>query len=137
QIILDAVEKMVPVTKRKLSAQPNAGMPRDVSGRSMYMASPEYMATYAHHLIQAGAKVIGGCCGTTPEHLRAIVHGIRPLVPRMHGRGPRAEDREQATPAAEATTATSAVAPRPSVGVPPIPFATRSQFAAKIARGEM
>ena len=59
QIILDAIEKMAPKTRRKLSAQPNAGMPRDVSGRSMYMASPEYMATYAHHLVQAGAKIVG------------------------------------------------------------------------------
>ena len=61
---------MAPVTRRKLCAQPNAGMPRDVGGRSMYMASPEYMATYARHLVQAGVKVIGGCCGTTPEHIK-------------------------------------------------------------------
>src|SRR2546423_6927339 len=64
QTILEAIEKMVKVTRRKLSAQPNAGMPRDVGGRSMYMASPEYMGTYAHHLVQAGAKVVGGCRGT-------------------------------------------------------------------------
>src|SRR6266566_9965904 len=83
QIILDAIEKMTPKTRRKLSAQPNAGMPRDVSGRSMYMASPEYMATYAHHLVQAGAKIVGGCCGTTPEHIAAIVEGVRPLSPRQ------------------------------------------------------
>ncbi len=83
QGILEAIERMAPVTRRKLSAQPNAGMPRDVGGRSMYMASPEYMATYARHLVQAGARVVGGCCGTTPDHIRAIVQGIRPLVPRM------------------------------------------------------
>jgi homocysteine S-methyltransferase len=68
QTILEAIERMAAVTSRKLSAQPNAGMPRDVGGRTMYMASPEYMATYARHLVQAGAKVVGGCCGTTPEH---------------------------------------------------------------------
>ncbi|HEY5218914.1 MAG TPA: homocysteine S-methyltransferase family protein, partial [Gemmatimonadaceae bacterium] len=61
QTILDAIEQMAPVTTRKLSAQPNAGMPREVGGRSMYMASPEYMATYARHLVQAGAKIVGGC----------------------------------------------------------------------------
>jgi methionine synthase I (cobalamin-dependent)/5,10-methylenetetrahydrofolate reductase len=83
QTILEAVEKMVPHTKKKLSAQPNAGMPRDIGGRSMYMASPEYMATYARHLVQAGARVIGGCCGTTPEHIRAIAEGVRPLAPRV------------------------------------------------------
>src|SRR5919198_2576401 len=86
QIILECIEKMAPVTRRKLSAQPNAGMPRDVGGRSMYMASPEYMASYARHLIHAGAKVLGGCCGTTPEHIKAIVEGIRPLVPRQQWR---------------------------------------------------
>ena len=83
QTILDAIEKMAPVTRKKLSAQPNAGMPRDVGGRSMYMASPEYMATYARHLVQAGAKVVGGCCGTTPEHIRAMCEGVRPLSPRF------------------------------------------------------
>jgi len=81
QTILEAIERMAAVTSRKLSAQPNAGMPRDVSGRTMYMASPEYMATYARHLVQAGAKVVGGCCGTTPEHVKAMVEGVRPLSP--------------------------------------------------------
>lgn len=82
QIILEAIERMAAITNRKLSAQPNAGMPRDVGGRHIYMASPEYMASYARHLVQAGAKILGGCCGTTPEHIRAIVEGIRPLAPR-------------------------------------------------------
>jgi len=83
QIILEAIEKMAPHTKKKLSAQPNAGMPRDIGGRSMYMASPEYMATYARHLVQAGARVVGGCCGTTPEHIKAMAEGVRPLAPRI------------------------------------------------------
>src|SRR6185437_10009900 len=82
QAILEAIEKMAAVTRRKLSAQPNAGMPRDVGGRTMYMASPEYMATFARHFVQAGARVIGGCCGTTPDHIKALVEGTRPLVPR-------------------------------------------------------
>src|SRR6266571_1889794 len=83
QTILECIEKMVPHTRKKLSAQPNAGMPRDVGGRSMYMASPEYMASYARHLVQAGAKVVGGCCGTTPEHIHAMCEGVRPLSPRF------------------------------------------------------
>src|SRR5829696_7883537 len=83
QTILEAIEKMVPLTRKKVSAQPNAGMPRDVGGRSMYMASPEYMASYSRHLVQAGAKVVGGCCGTTPEHIHAMCEGIRPLSPRF------------------------------------------------------
>jgi methionine synthase / methylenetetrahydrofolate reductase(NADPH) len=131
QAILEAIEKMVAVTRRKLSAQPNAGMPRDVGGRSMYMASPEYMASYARHLIHAGAKVIGGCCGTTPEHIRAMVQGVRPLVPRQRLGDTHAAGRDSAS-------VVSAVSgpPAPPKGVPPIPFAERSRFAAKIARGE-
>jgi homocysteine S-methyltransferase len=127
QTILEAIEKMARVTSRKLSAQPNAGMPREVSGRSMYMASPEYMATYAHHLVQAGAKIVGGCCGTTPEHIAAIVEGIRPLSPRQ-ARVPQQAKRQSET---EATL------PREDKGVEPVPFAERSKFAAKIARGEL
>jgi homocysteine S-methyltransferase len=127
QIILECIEKMAPVTRKKLSAQPNAGMPRDVGGRSMYMASPEYMATYARHLIQAGAKVVGGCCGTTPEHIRAICEGIRPLNPRLEmgardvGRGTRSDSEE-------------ARVPRPAPHT--TPFAERSRFAGRIAAGE-
>ena len=124
QIILDAVEKMTKVTRKKLSAQPNAGMPREVGGRSMYMASPEYMATYAAHLVRAGARVVGGCCGTTPEHIAAIVEGIRPLSPRQ----PRVIRRERRT--GEFPVVTQA---KP---VEPIAFAERSKFAGKIARGE-
>jgi homocysteine S-methyltransferase len=132
QTILEAIEKMAPVTRKKLSAQPNAGMPRDVGGRSMYMASPEYMASYARHLVQAGAKVIGGCCGTTPEHLKAMVAGVRPLAPRT-GSAPRPasgarRDGGAATPALEPGAVAEGVP-----GVQPVPFAERSRFAAKIA----
>ena len=93
QTILDAIERMMPVTRRKLVAQPNAGMPREVGGRSMYMASPEYMATYGRHLILAGAKVVGGCCGTTPAHIRALVESVRSLAPRQPGRNETADGR--------------------------------------------
>src|SRR5205085_12543999 len=144
QGILSAIEKMAAVTTRKLSAQPNAGMPRDVGGRTMYMASPEYMASYSRHLLQAGARVLGGCCGTTPEHIRAIAHGVRPLVPRQVAR----LDPHPATGAASsqpvdanADAASSGRASRqvdPSrPGVEPVPFADRSKWAAKVARGEM
>ncbi len=132
QTILEAVEKMAPVTTRKLSAQPNAGMPRDVSGRMMYMASPEYMATYARHLHQAGAKVLGGCCGTTPEHIAAIVSGLRPLSPRHSGRPTAARSAPQG--------GVGGVAERrvPSAETgrgPSIPFADRSRWASKLASG--
>jgi len=122
QTILEAIERMALVTSRKLSAQPNAGMPRDVGGRSMYMASPEYMATYARHLIQAGAKIVGGCCGTTPEHIKAMVEGVRPLNPR--------------TQSALQDTAEFRVAqPEASPGRSPVPLGDRSRFGAKLAQG--
>jgi homocysteine S-methyltransferase len=152
QAILEAIERMARVIggRRKLSAQPNAGMPRDVGGRSMYMASPEYMATYAHHLVQAGARVIGGCCGTTPEHIHAMVEGVRPLAPR-HGRpsktpagsATRAGVPRQGDGSAGATTESRRTpvhgtgAETAPVRVETIPFAERSRFAAKLARGEM
>lgn len=122
QIILDAIEKMAAVTQRKLSAQPNAGMPRDVGGRTMYMASPEYMATYARHLVLAGAKIVGGCCGTTPEHIHEMIEGVRPLSPRSS--------------AAEIASRVNGTSEKPPEGVEPVPFAERSRFSAKIAKGE-
>src|SRR5919198_2240547 len=85
-IILSALEKMREVTKKKLSAQPNAGLPRDVQGRQFYMCSPEYMAKYARRLIQSGGRFIGGCCGTTPAHIKMISDAVRPLSPRHTGR---------------------------------------------------
>ncbi|WP_230981008.1 bifunctional homocysteine S-methyltransferase/methylenetetrahydrofolate reductase [Gemmatimonas groenlandica] len=121
QTILEAIERMAAVTTRKLSAQPNAGMPRDVGGRSMYMASPEYMATYARHLIQAGAKIVGGCCGTTPDHIKAMVEGVRPLAPR--------------TRVIVAHDGTGAVRDEP-VGRAQVPLDQRSRFGAKIANGQ-
>jgi homocysteine S-methyltransferase len=114
---------MAAVTDRKLSAQPNAGMPREVGGRSMYMASPEYMATYARHLVQAGAKIVGGCCGTTPEHIKAMVEGVRPLAPRT--RVSVGDTREFAV-VGECSRGR---------GREPVPLAERSRFGAKLAAG--
>ncbi len=80
--ILEAFERMAGVTQLKLSAQPNAGLPREIHGRKMYMASPEYMAKYAKRLIQSGAKFVGGCCGTTPEHIKLIADAVHAIAPR-------------------------------------------------------
>src|SRR6185503_19857134 len=81
-IILSALEKMRAVTKKKLSAQPKAGLPRDVQGRQFYMCSPEYMSKFAKRFIQSGAKFIGGCCGTTPSHIKLISDAVRAASPR-------------------------------------------------------
>ena len=63
------------VTDVRLSAQPNAGKPRDIEGRNLYLCSPEYMASYARRFIASGVRLVGGCCGTTPEHIRQISAG--------------------------------------------------------------
>ena len=145
QIILECIERMASVTRRKLSAQPNAGMPRDVGGRSMYMASAEYMATYARHLIHAGAKVLGGCCGTTPEHIKAICEGIRPLNPRLggvaSGKWRVASQSEGAGVTGELSSANTQPTLRsdlPATRHAPLvtPFEERSRFASRIAAGE-
>ena len=128
QTILEAIEKMTPHTRKKISAQPNAGMPRDVGGRSMYMASPEYMASYARHLFHAGAKVLGGCCGTTPEHIHAMCEGIRPLSPRFARAGGSGV---QVVIGAASVLREGKRAPNVEV----VPLAARSRWGAKIAAG--
>lgn len=78
---LECVEKMAAVTSLPLSAMPNAGLPRQVDGRNIYLCSPDYMAEYAKRFILAGVKVLGGCCGTTPAHIKAMRGAIRALQP--------------------------------------------------------
>ncbi|MBX7174342.1 MAG: bifunctional homocysteine S-methyltransferase/methylenetetrahydrofolate reductase [Pyrinomonadaceae bacterium] len=82
-LFLNALEKMREFTNKKLSAQPNAGLPRDVQGRQMYMCSPEYMAEFSRRFIQVGASFIGGCCGTTPQHIKLLADAIRSVSPRQ------------------------------------------------------
>lgn len=82
QMMLTALEKMVKVTDKPISVQPNAGVPRNIEGRNIYLVSPEYMAEYAKRFVQTGAKIVGGCCGTTPEHIKAMRNAIRSISPR-------------------------------------------------------
>jgi homocysteine S-methyltransferase len=70
--MLETIERMAHVATVKLSAQPNAGRPREIEGRNIYLCSPEYMASYARRFINNGVRLVGGCCGTTPEHIRQI-----------------------------------------------------------------
>ncbi|MGI9107134.1 MAG: bifunctional homocysteine S-methyltransferase/methylenetetrahydrofolate reductase [Pyrinomonadaceae bacterium] len=121
--VLTAIEKMHAVTDKKLSAQPNAGLPRDVQGRQFYMCSPEYMAKYAKRLIQAGVKAIGGCCGTTPAHIKLISDAVRAVSPR---RQPAVFKPAQPARVEELTPADIQV----------VPLAERSNWARRIANGE-
>jgi homocysteine S-methyltransferase len=75
--VLTAIERMASATTVPLVAMPNAGMPRSVDGRNIYLCSPEYMASFARKFIKAGAQFVGGCCGTTPQHIRAMKSALR------------------------------------------------------------
>ncbi|MFZ0806634.1 MAG: bifunctional homocysteine S-methyltransferase/methylenetetrahydrofolate reductase [Candidatus Sulfotelmatobacter sp.] len=75
--MLDAMERVRAATSLPLSAQPNAGIPRSVDGRNIYLCSPEYMASYARKFVAAGVRVVGGCCGTTPEHIKTMKSALR------------------------------------------------------------
>jgi methionine synthase / methylenetetrahydrofolate reductase (NADH) len=115
--VLEAVEKLARVVTVPISAQPNAGLPREVGDRKIYMASPEYMASYARRMVEAGARLVGGCCGTTPDHIRAIVGFVQSVSPR------HAFDMGTLPP------------PAPAVAMDPIPLAGRSRLGAKLAEG--
>jgi len=84
--MLTLLEQAVKLTHKPLSCQPNAGMPRLVDGRYFYLASPEYLAEYAKRFIQTGASVVGGCCGTMPQHIKSMRSAIRALFPRRQER---------------------------------------------------
>ena len=75
--VLTAIERIAAVTSLPLVAMPNAGMPRSVDGRNIYLCSPEYMASFARKFSKAGVQLIGGCCGTTPQHIRAMKSALR------------------------------------------------------------
>jgi methionine synthase I (cobalamin-dependent)/5,10-methylenetetrahydrofolate reductase len=77
--VLTAIECMAAATDLPLIAMPNAGMPREVDGRNIYLCSPEYMASFARKLIKAGAQFVGGCCGTTPSHIRSMKSSLRAM----------------------------------------------------------
>ena len=101
--MLETLERMAHVAHVKLAAQPNAGKPREIEGRNLYLCSPDYMAQYARRFINAGVRLIGGCCGTTPDHIRAIKVAVRSLAPgaaRKDGRAAAPVAAAPATPVA-------------------------------------
>ena len=69
KVMLETIEKIVNWTRKPLSVFPNAGLPASVEGRNIYLCSPEYMAHYARRFFRAGVRIVGGCCGTTPQHI--------------------------------------------------------------------
>ncbi|MBV8810753.1 MAG: bifunctional homocysteine S-methyltransferase/methylenetetrahydrofolate reductase [Acidobacteriaceae bacterium] len=120
RVVLETIEKMTLLTGKPLSAMPNAGLPATVEGRNIYLCSPEYMAQYARRFLQTGVRVIGGCCGTTPEHIRQICGDVRSLQPVQYR-----------------TATVLGGDGKPEVKrLNPIPVAEKSKLGAKLAAGK-
>jgi len=118
-VMLDAIEEISDFTALPLTAQPNAGLPRTVRDRKIYLASPEYMAQYARRMIDVGVRFVGGCCGTTPDHIRKMRDAVTALQPKSVT--------VQVSQAREAPTDVAEAA---------VPLESRSAWGRKLARGE-
>jgi homocysteine S-methyltransferase len=118
QTMLDAIERIANLTSKKLSAQPNAGQPRSIEGRNIYLCSPEYMASYAKKFVQHGVRIVGGCCGTTPDHIKSI----------------RAAVQSPGTRGAQASKSMQVVEPAPAS--PALPLEKKSHLGTKLAQNE-
>jgi homocysteine S-methyltransferase len=117
--MLETIERIAQVSDGWLSAQPNAGKPRDIEGRNIYLCSPEYMASYARRFIAERVRLVGGCCGTTPEHIRQIGLAVKRMAPAV----------------ARDVHAPAAVGPADVTHAqPPIPREQKSRLAHALAR---
>jgi homocysteine S-methyltransferase len=114
--VLTAIEAMRAATVLPLAAMPNAGLPRSVEGRNIYLCSPEYMAEFARNAIAAGVQIVGGCCGTTPNHIRAMRSAMRAID-------------------AQTRVMVTGAAPPLSTETPPKPLGERSRIGSLIAQG--
>ena len=134
--MLETIERMAHVATVKLSAQPNAGRPREIEGRNIYLCSPEYMASYARRFINNGVRLVGGCCGTTPEHVRHIKMAVRALAssaPRA-GAGPgQVRSKADGSVSISSGSRPSAAAPAPLAD--PVARPEKSRMANGLARG--
>ncbi|MBN1844142.1 MAG: bifunctional homocysteine S-methyltransferase/methylenetetrahydrofolate reductase [Sedimentisphaerales bacterium] len=131
--MLRSLELIRPLTDKPISVQPNAGLPRQVEGRKLYMCTPEYMAEYAKRFFEKGARIIGGCCGTSPDHIRQIVKAVRSLERAQAGGAGRVT--AGAVRAAPAETAAIQVA-QEAAQQAAAPLAEKSRFGAKLAAGQ-
>ncbi len=114
---LSLLEVLMPLCPYPVIVQPNAGVPKSVDNRMMYMCSPEYLTTYVVRYVNLGARGVGGCCGIGPEHIRDVVRSVRPLSKTLVA--PQFRVIEAEIPLLD-----------------PIPVGERSKLAAKLARGE-
>jgi methionine synthase / methylenetetrahydrofolate reductase(NADPH) len=118
--MLETIERIEQSVRVPLSAQPNAGRPRDIEGRTIYLSSPEYMASYARRFVAQGVRLVGGCCGTTPEHIRQIKLAVQTVA------RPATSERAN-VPAGGVTVETPAA--------PPVPRPEKSRLAHALSRG--
>jgi methionine synthase I (cobalamin-dependent)/5,10-methylenetetrahydrofolate reductase len=112
----ETIERMLAVSSKPMSAMPNAGLPMRVEGRNIYLCSPEYMAQYARRMLFAGVKIVGGCCGTTPDHIKLIRSETRSLQPGHKTLAVTVDEREARSQALD-----------------PVPMARKSKLGAKLA----
>jgi len=120
--MLSSLELLRTITHKPISVQPNAGMPRSVEGRQLYMCTPEYMAEYAKRFYEKGARIIGGCCGTTPDHIREIARAVRSV--------------DKAVGRAVVSVAVGPDRAKEAAPAPAAPLEQKSQFGAKLVAGE-
>jgi homocysteine S-methyltransferase len=126
QPMLSIIEKIIHITKTPLVAQPNAGLPRQVEGRMIYMCTPEYMAEYTRKFIETGVRIVGGCCGTSPAHIAAMAQTFRhQLAVHHHMSGHVTSSGKEGV---NGSAAENGKAQR-------VPFAQKSQWSSKIAAG--
>lgn len=116
---LETIEQMMAFSSKPMSAMPNAGLPMRVEGRNIYLCSPEYMAQYARRMLWAGVKIVGGCCGTTPDHIKLIRSETRSLQPATKKLSVTVDAPEARAAALE-----------------PVPMAQKSKLGAKLAEGK-
>jgi len=122
--ILDLIERIRKVTDLPLAAMPNAGLPQMVDGRTLYLAGPEYMAEYARRLAQSGVRIIGGCCGTTPQMIREMRTFLRSVSPVHRAANEKSVSVSEDAVVAEVT------------GTEPVPAAERTEFARRLLGGK-
>ncbi len=127
QPMLTAIRKVRSMTTKPLIVEPNAGLPREVDGRTIYMSTPEYFAEYTRYFLQEGIQFVGGCCGTSPDHIRAMAQGMRQYRAMF-----QASDKAVAQP-----TLTAVGPSKDDVHeTARVPFELKSKWSGKIARGE-
>ena len=115
--LLTALEKLIPVCGYPIIAQPNVGVPKHVDNRTFYMTSPEYFTTYAVRYVNLGVRGIGGCCGTSPEHIKDMARSIRPLTKNAFSKHGEVEVSED-------------------IAQEPVLTENKSKLGAKLAKGE-